>query len=325
MQCINPYLVLYDTVTNTYLTRQSDRLPSLVNVRGLLCDTVGRLLSGSIDFNTTRYRVIPTPCGKCMPCKVNHMREWQLRMCHEYDTVGVPNAVFITLTYNNDNLPADGNLHYDDFKLFLRRLEYVLGKSIRYYVAGEYGPKTGRPHWHAILYGVSLDDLGEVELVKTSWSKSARKSSNLYVKSVLSDCWDAGYHLVSLAEPGTIQYVASYLIDKSYKPSWVTVLPFSRMSLRPGLGKDWFMRYNSDVLKGYLNYGGYKYAVPRYYRKLLFTIFPDAYNYFIDHVANKTGFTDHDVDLIISRYNAITEYLQSVFSRISNESVSPII
>ena len=53
------------------------------------------------------------------------------------------NNCFITLTYDNENLPKDKNLNYDEFKGFMKRLREHLhrkeGRNIKYYACGEYG------------------------------------------------------------------------------------------------------------------------------------------------------------------------------------------
>lgn len=55
---------------------------------------------------------------------------------------------------------------------------------IRFFAAGEYGDKTFRPHYHAILFGLHLHDL---ELSEFSRLDSPYK----YYKSVtLQNCWD---------------------------------------------------------------------------------------------------------------------------------------
>ena len=47
------------------------------------------------------------PCGKCIACRKAKTREWTLRMLHELDTSD--DACFLTLTYDDDNLPVSTN------------------------------------------------------------------------------------------------------------------------------------------------------------------------------------------------------------------------
>lgn len=110
----------------------------------------------------TRY--YPISCGKCIECLKRDQKEWCFRMLQEYEVTRT--GVFVTLTYNDADLPTNsdgiGTLCYRDVQLFLKRLRkaYVNVKSIndfdnlRYWVCGEYGKRTGRPHYHLIIYGL---------------------------------------------------------------------------------------------------------------------------------------------------------------------------
>ena len=66
---------------------------------------------------------------------------------------------FITLTYNNNNLPKYKSLVKKELQDFFKRLRKKYGEGIRYYACGEYGPKGKRPHYHAIIFGWKPKDL----------------------------------------------------------------------------------------------------------------------------------------------------------------------
>ena len=52
------------------------------------------------------------------------------------------------------------SLRKRDFQLFMKRLRKKYSDDrIRFYACGEYGSETFRPHYHAILFGLHLDDL----------------------------------------------------------------------------------------------------------------------------------------------------------------------
>lgn len=110
------------------------------------------------------------PCGKCLSCKVNKRYAWAGRImlearCHV-------EVAFITLTYAPEHLPENGELNKREAQLFMKRLrrqlEYYGYPKIRYFLAGEYGSKNGRPHFHAILFNYPL--LRE-DLVCSTWNK----------------------------------------------------------------------------------------------------------------------------------------------------------
>ena len=69
-----------------------------------------RLESGQVVF-AERGAVgaaLTLPCGQCVNCRLNRSQEWAIRCVHEA-SLHSQNS-FITLTYNNDNLPANGSL-----------------------------------------------------------------------------------------------------------------------------------------------------------------------------------------------------------------------
>lgn len=184
-----------------------------------------------------RYRAI-VPCGKCLGCRIDYSREWANRMCIELDDN--PRAVFLTLTYNDAHLPRSDSgrptLCKRDLQLFWKRLRKSFpGVTIRYYVAGEYGPKTLRPHYHAIVYGISLADfpdlycLGHNELRQPYYSSRRMES-----------IWGNGYILMSDVSYKTCAYVARYVLKKHYGSDKTrlcdSIQEFSLCSRRPGIG-----------------------------------------------------------------------------------------
>jgi len=55
------------------------------------------------------------------------------------------------------------SLSKKDFQLYMRRLRFDAGKGLKYYVCGEYGTKSNRPHYHAIIFNCDLKHIiGEV-------------------------------------------------------------------------------------------------------------------------------------------------------------------
>lgn len=118
------------------------------------------------------------PCGRCPKCKARRVSEWSFRLQqHERKSIS---AHFITLTYNDENLPITRNgyrsLRKKDLQLFFKRLRKRHGASasdpeapIRYFAVGEYGGKIGRPHYHVILFNA------DIRLIQDSWCYSTWK------------------------------------------------------------------------------------------------------------------------------------------------------
>lgn len=177
-----------------------------------------------------------------------------------------PHNCFLTLTYDDAHLPADGSLDHAHFQRFIR---YVRRKhpGTRYYMCGEYGPELGRPHYHACIFGLNFRD-------RTPWKKS--DSGELaYTSPTLSTFWPHGMSTVQDLTHQSAAYCARYIIDKitgdlapayygSKKPE------YARMSLKPGVGAFWFHKYsNTDLIHDYVIRSGRQAQVPRYYDKLL--------------------------------------------------------
>ena len=92
-------------------------------------------------------------------------------MCHEKNC-------FITLTYDDENLPPGGTLVVQDYQAFVKRLRARISpQKLRYYFVGEYGdPKnTERPHYHAAIFGIGDED---GDLIQDCWKKGLTRTSD---------------------------------------------------------------------------------------------------------------------------------------------------
>lgn len=159
--------------------------------------------------------VLECPCGGCLPCRIDRRRVWSHRILLESYKHG--DSVFVTLTYDEEHVPSE--LVKSDYQNFLKRLRKALSpKKIRYFVAGEYGEISGRPHFHAAIFG--LDRL-------TAGGDDGRGG-------VVQDCWDLGFTFVGELTWESAQYIAGYLTKKVQNEN--SIREFSRMSLRPGIG-----------------------------------------------------------------------------------------
>lgn len=101
------------------------------------------------------------PCGKCPQCLMRRAQGWIFRM--EQEAKRADSALFLTLTYNTDDVPITKNgymtLDKTHIQKYLKRIRFSYHKrgiksTIKYYCAGEYGGKTNRPHYHIILFNV---------------------------------------------------------------------------------------------------------------------------------------------------------------------------
>ncbi len=217
------------------------------------------------------------PCGRCLGCRLEHAKEWALRCYHEnliHEEKG-QDSMFLTLTYAPEHLPKDHGLHHEHFQKFIRSLRKKTKKKLRYFMSGEYGEPTeknnfiARPHFHAIIFGYRPADLKLANI---------RNGSRNYISESLTHHWPYGTHEIGYVSFKNAGYVARYVLKKQQLDKSTGELPhdgktppYIRMSNRPGIGKTWFDKYQTDLFPH--DYAilpdGRQTTVPTYYRKLL--------------------------------------------------------
>lgn len=217
-------------------------------------------------------RELELPCGGCIGCRSDRASQWASRCMHEAQMHS--SSCFVTLTYDEQHCPI--SLHYPHFQSFMRTLRRR-NPGVRFYMCGEYGDQTKRPHYHAILFGAEFSD--------RTFFKSAPSGSDVYLSASLQALWPYGFATVGDCTYESAAYVARYCIKKvtgkaaeaHYKHldpetgEIHQVQPeFARMSLKPGIGAKWLEKYLSDVytVDGIRTRTGLQ-KTPRYYDKLL--------------------------------------------------------
>lgn len=183
------------------------------------------------------------PCRLCVPCKLKISREWAIRCIHECSLH--EESCFLTLTYAPEHLPEYGSLRHEDFQLFMKRLRENTGLTgLKYYMCGEYGSKTSRPHYHVCLFGYNFKDL---VFYKNS------KGFALFKSQFLTDTWKLGHCSVGACTFETCAYVARYVLKKvvglqAISHYGVRTPEYGESSRRPGLGKAWYEAFKTDML-----------------------------------------------------------------------------
>lgn len=208
---------------------------------------------------------ITIPCGKCIGCRLERSRQWALR-CMSEAQLHSTNS-FITLTYSDDFLPSDLSLDKSHFQNFMKRLRFANpDKKIRFYACGEYGENLSRPHYHAIIF--NHDFTPRVH-------HSTRGGHRLYVSDELSKLWPHGFHYIGEVNFDSAAYVARYITKKiggdlAAEHYQGRMPEFSLMSLKPGIGLEWFKKYHKDLFPtDFMIHNGVKNSVPRYFDNLL--------------------------------------------------------
>lgn len=140
------------------------------------------------------------------------------------------NNSFITLTYSDDQLPADGSVSPRELSLFLKRVRKAYAHKIRYFACGEYGGKSGRPHYHIAIFGYPSCERGRTAPLRNGKCCGACDT--------IMDTWGKGKIDVAALETGSAAYIAGYVSKKYSSQSRPrgAAPEFTRMSLRPGLG-----------------------------------------------------------------------------------------
>ena len=148
-------------------------------------------------------RPINFSCGNCIGCKLEKSRQWAVRCMHE-SQFHEDNA-FITLTYNDENLPADGSLNHRHYQLFMKKLRKKIPRTIKFFMCGEYGDELKRPHYHAILFN---HDFADKQLYKVE------NGNNIYQSETLAQTWSHGFCTTAAVTFESAAYVARYVTKK---------------------------------------------------------------------------------------------------------------
>jgi hypothetical protein len=228
---------------------------------------------------------ITIPCGQCIACRLEYSRRWAVRIMHEAQMHD--NNTFITLTYNNENLPKNQTLVLDDVQKFYKRLrKKIQPTKIRYFNCGEYGEKFGRPHYHSIIFGYDFPDKTILKKLPTGHI--------IYDSALLKNTWTHGNVAVGSVTFESSAYVARYIlkkitgdkaIDYYYDIDYDTgeLLSerrpeFVNMSRRSGIGKTWYDKYKDDVYPhDKIHMRGSVMMPPPFYDKILEKENPELY------------------------------------------------
>lgn len=230
------------------------------------CRTVG----GGVAFGGEAGRYVDRPvvvaCGQCIGCRAARARSWALRCMHE-SSLHARNS-FVTLTYSPSMLPKDGSLDVRDWQLFAKRVRRTMG-SFRFLSCGEYGARSLRPHFHALIFGHDFSH-DRIDINK-----------KLYTSPTLERLWGKGMVSVGPVVYQTAAYVANYILkkatgklseerymryDSTTGECWQVRPEFITMSRKPGLGTGWLEKYSSDVYPSdEVVFDGKKFRPPRFY------------------------------------------------------------
>lgn len=210
------------------------------------------------QFNKKAYKkgIHEYKCGYCPECLADKSRVWALRCVAEakYNP-----GMMLTLTYDTYKRDDKGNIigenlnlcgvHKEDCQKFIKRLRYYYpNNDIKYMIAAEFGTRTGRPHYHALIFGLQFDDCVPY--------KKSKRGNMIYRSSTLEKIWNNGICTVDSLNlsASTARYCTKYCAKLGGVND--TFMLFSQ-----GIGKKWLM----DNFNGKSYWiDGREYSIPRF-------------------------------------------------------------
>lgn len=200
-------------------------------------------------------------------------------------------SAFITLTYDQVNLPGDGGLRPAEHQKFMKRLRRRFPeKRIKFLHCGEYGGRYRRPHYHTILFGVGFDD---------RYFFKEKNGNQLFRSPTLEALWPVGQSLIGAVTFESAAYVARYCVSKrgDVVPAGndfygergyehidletgeiVPIKPeYTTRSNRKALGRGWYERFAEDTYySDSVVARGQEMKPPKYYDRLFTEDYPEA-------------------------------------------------
>jgi len=268
----------------------------------------GKTLCWSSAKRSKEYASFQIPCGKCLSCRLESARQTAVRCVHEA-SMHEQNS-FITLTYKPEALKSE-ELRYEEFQAFVKSLrthifqtvldtmypsapqaaqrelwralpkvsrERIMDQTrISYLVTGEYGDKTKRPHWHALIFNWRPNDLVH--------KYTSERGDKVYVSRILETLWPHGHSELGQVTFESAGYVARYATKKLAhgKDGEHSYEPKPGRSTGHAIGKSWIEKYHADVFNHgrVILDGGIITSVPRYYEKWYKKTHPEKWSDYV--------------------------------------------
>ena len=190
------------------------------------------------------------PCGQCLVCRINKRREWLNRLLLESTQHAVSSIWTLTYAENQIRLSPSGTptLVKRDCQNFLKRVRKRFPRKVRFFLAGEYGEMTQRPHYHVVLFGYLL-------CIHVRTLRDLRGQPDAVACcphcALIREAWPHGHIEGGQFTDEYAQYVCGYVIKKmgSDFVKCDRVPEFSLKSLRPALGSGFIPEIASELLR----------------------------------------------------------------------------
>lgn len=240
---------------------------------------------------------INVPCGVCLNCLSSKSSEWRLRLLSEWHSLSPlaqKNTLFLTFTLSDDYVSDAKENPSNYIRRFCENYRQYFGKSPRRWFITEYGEKTGRFHFHGLLF----DSLTcNKTLLSSFWSEDVppRPTKRNHRLGLLKKWYNSTHKtfgFIKIKRLGNIpvtynssparvigyitKYVTKY-VDKLLIPNDEK----QRVFVSPGLGIGYChdpanIAYARQVKDGRFTFNlssqGFSlpYVLPRYYRQKIF-------------------------------------------------------
>ncbi len=252
---INDNENIFNLVENYLLDKTKLKSIKQNNVLRYLIGEYLELFPNELEEAVKLGYFILIPCRKCDNCRKAFATNWAKKIQFEINTneiLGFSNY-FITLTYNdafvpvikkdNKNVPV---LSKNDARQFIKNLKnfYTNNKiknNFKFYLVGEYGENTHRPHYHVCLLGIPPLDLTQVKFSKDYYYAQCE---------FILRMWKLGHILVSPLNSKNAIYTAIY--SNKFVPDDIPDKGFPPFSIcSNNIGKDYLINNIDNIL----NYG----------------------------------------------------------------------
>lgn len=294
MTCVHPLRCLFDGVNKPIFHSNYKDYN--------LGQTYFQVRSGRL----VEYTCIDVSCGKCVGCGYDHSKKWIMRLSAELLTKPPGyRSCFVTLTYNNDNIPfinGQPTLDYTDVQKFIKKIRrfYDYHDELgvypdKYYCVGEYGDQTKRPHYHLIIFGVDFREIwdyylqhdhGKLKKLEDYIKKPIRRCGKVgcgsYEIKTLSESWDKGYALVGNCTNKSIAYCSGYMVPRKVAKMKMKEYYGDRVPEKPlpskGIGREFYEKFKEQIFEqGLFHINGYSYAPDKTFKAWLSKDEPELY------------------------------------------------
>lgn len=259
------------------------------------------------------------PCGHCIGCLRKKQNDWSIRISEQLKQS--TRNCFVTLTYSDEHLPlafsvdgieVRGSLCKSDYQKWLKHLRINLNRqgvsSPSFFVCGEYGSRTFRPHYHVVVCGATTqmieksldywrDRYGFVLSKDIGLSNNDRQAVGMYVGKYSSK--GVFIEKSPLMRPFLEKPFceASHFLGRKYIVDRLEYFSLVGESSHYNSFDDWCKDFSSNFV--YRN-GNFTYSLPNYYKKYFFN-HVDGKG-ILDSVIKRTGFDPSSVKIPITKY-----------------------